>query len=656
MPRDIPVGNGGLLFCYDRQGFLRDIYFPYIGKENHAQGHKFRIGLWVDSAFSWLDDPGWQHALDYEDDTLTASLKFTNGDLGLQLHFRDTVDFHENLFVREIMIHNQTDNEREVRLFFNHDFLLYGTVVGDTACYKPHEKALLHYKGNRYFFINGWAGPKAGFQQYTTGVKGIRGLQGTWVDAEDGELAGHPIAQGSVDSTAALHLRVSSHDASRAYYWIAAGRKWSEVKQLNDCVIKRHPASYIRRTTDYWRLWVNKDDANYADLPPEAGRLYKRSLLILRTNIDNHGSIIAGNDSDILQFNCDTYSYHWPRDGAIVAHALDLAGYPIPSRKFFDFCAETISNDGYFLHKYNPDRSLASSWHPWVMEGKPILPIQEDETGLVLWALWEHFRLYRDLEFIKPIYRPLIKAAAEFLSRYIDPETGLPLPSYDLWEEKRGIHCYTVCTVMAGLNAAMRFTKAFGETGLAEKYRDAYRRMRDGLTQHLFDGDSGRYVRTIFLQPDGRFKIDDTLDASLYGLFAFGGFPVEDDKVMATMRAVHKGLWCHTRIGGLARYENDTYQRDMQNNGNIPGNPWIICTLWYARYRIETARNRVELDKALSLLLWVVERALPSGVLAEQVHSETGEPVSISPLSWSHAEFILTVKSYLSRSRVFKQG
>ena len=55
-------------------------------------------------------------------------------------------------------------------------------------------------------------------------------------------------------------------------------------------------------------------------------REVNRSLLVLRTQIDNGGAIVAANDSDIMQFSRDTYSYVWPRDGALVADSLDLAG------------------------------------------------------------------------------------------------------------------------------------------------------------------------------------------------------------------------------------------------------------------------------------------------------------------------------------------
>ena len=56
-----------------------------------------------------------------------------------------------------------------------------------------------------------------------------------------------------------------------------------------------------------------------------------------------------------------------------------------------------------------------------------------------------------------------------------------------------------------------------------------------------------------------------------------------------------------------------------------------------------------ELQEALPILESVTSRALPSGVLAEQVHPYTNQPLSVSPLTWSHAAFVTTVLEYLLR-------
>ncbi len=300
------------------------------------------------------------------------------------------------------------------------------------------------------------------------------------------------------------------------------------------------------------------------------------------------------------------------------------------------------------MHKYNPDGSLASSWHPWVLEGKPHLPIQEDETGLVIWALWEHFSIHRDVEFIKPLYRKVIKAAADFMCEFVDQGTGLPLPSYNLWEELLGIHTFTVCAVISGLRAAGHFTTAFGETELSEKYVKAADRMRDALTKYLYDNDLGRFLSGVS-ERLGVFKKDFRLDSSLSGLFVFGVFAASDEKIINTMEALKDRLWCKTAIGGMARYENDPYQSIVQPTMEIPGNPWIVCTLWYAHYLIDKATNKDELQASVAILNWVSERALQSGVLAEQIDPFTGEAISVSPLTWSHAAFIIAVQRYLKK-------
>jgi GH15 family glucan-1,4-alpha-glucosidase len=53
MPRDIPVGNGNLLVCFDQEYRIRDLYFPHVGQENHLSGQFCRFGVWAGGRFSW---------------------------------------------------------------------------------------------------------------------------------------------------------------------------------------------------------------------------------------------------------------------------------------------------------------------------------------------------------------------------------------------------------------------------------------------------------------------------------------------------------------------------------------------------------------------------------------------------------------------------
>jgi len=86
----------------------------------------------------------------------------------------------------------------------------------------------------------------------------------------------------------------------------------------------------------------------------------------------------------------------------------------------------------------------------------------------------------------------------------------------------------------------------------------------------------------------------------------------------------------------------------------VAGNPWFVCTLWLADYLIEQAKTEQDLSRPLEVMKWVTDHALPSGVMAEQINPLTGEPLSISPLTWSHATFVGSTQRLLRRLRKMK--
>jgi GH15 family glucan-1,4-alpha-glucosidase len=139
------------------------------------------------------------------------------------------------------------------------------------------------------------------------------------------------------------------------------------------------------------------------------------------------------------------------------------------------------------------------------------------------------------------------------------------------------------------------------------------------------------------------------MDASLIGLWYFGMFAPDDPKIVATMETMRDRLWVKTDVGGVARYEDDYYHQVSDDVQNVPGNPWFICTLWLAQWHIAKARTVDDLKPALDILDWVADRDLRSGVMAEQVHPYTNEPLSVSPLTWSHATLVMTVQEYLAK-------
>lgn len=653
MPRDLPIGNGSLLVNFDSDYYIRDIYYPFVGKENHTEGMRFRFGFWVDGQFAWMTD-GWKKEMKYTDETLVTDVGLSHSDLGIKVRCHDCVDFLENILLRKFTITNSGNKDRDVRLFLHHNFHIMESDVGDTALFDPKINCLLHYKSDRYFLMNFYQEETAGVEHYSIGTAEVNDAEGTWRDAEDGVLGMNPIAQGSVDSTMGLHVKLPAKGMKVVYYWMCVGKKYGQVAGLNQLVLDLSPERFINRTSNYWKLWVNKEGFNYADLPEEIVRLYKRSLLVIRTQIDNNGAIIAANDTDIAVFARDTYSYMWPRDGALVAYALDKAGYLNTTERFFSFCCDVIKNNGYFLHKYNPNGTLASSWHPWIKDNHPVLPIQEDETALVVWSLWQHYRKWRDLEAIRPFFGPLVIRTADFMLHYRDANLGLPHASYDLWEERHGILTFTTAAVIAALDAAANLAELFGEYEKSDSYKDGAKTMKEAMSKHLYSDKHKRFVRMINIKPDGKIEEDLVIDASMYAVFAFGVYEADDEKVVNTMQAIRDHLWIKTDVGGVARYQNDYYHQVSKDIENVPGNPWFICTLWLAQYYIARAKNQKQLKEALEIFKWVESHALKSGVLAEQVDPHNNNPLSVSPLTWSHATVVMCITEYLEKLEKLK--
>jgi GH15 family glucan-1,4-alpha-glucosidase len=423
-----------------------------------------------------------------------------------------------------------------------------------------------------------------------------------------------------------------------------------EVEDLSAYVEERRPESLVRHTANYWRVWATKDGKDFGDLSPELIELYRRSLLIVRSQTDYSGAIIAANDTDVAEVARDHYSYVWPRDGVLVAEAMGKAGYSELPRRFYVLMSKLIEPEGYVLHKYNPDGTLASSWHPWSDgEGNPRLPIQEDESALLLWGLWEHYNLYRDVEYLRPLYRRIVRPVGNFLVSYREPHTGLPAASHDLWEERYGIHAWTVGTVWAGLEAAARFATLFGEYDRAETFRTAAAEICDAALKHLWNPELQTFVRMVTVTTSGHVETHHVPDSSIYGLIRFGMVSPDDPRAIMTMQSLRSSLTCRTDIGGIARYRNDYYYQISDDIENVPGNPWFICTLWMAEYDVMMARSLKDLEPVMATLKWVHARALRSGALAEQVHPLTGAPLSVSPLTWSHSTLVGLIDRYLAR-------
>jgi len=303
--------------------------------------------------------------------------------------------------------------------------------------------------------------------------------------------------------------------------------------------------------------------------------------------------------------------------------------------------------EGLWLQRYWTDGSLAPSWGLH----------QVDETGMVVFAYEAAWRELGDPALDRELW-PSARAAADFLCNFLDEETGLPLPSVDLWEQTDGQHSYSAAATFGGLVAAAAMASRH-EPGLVERYRETAERVRAGIEEHLWSEEHGRYLRSrwvgrsdelgetpprIFDRPlryptravRSVDREDARVDSSLLGLsWPFRAVDPDSPRMRATVEAVAREL--QLEDGGVLRHEDDDY---------AGGNPWLISTLWLGLAERQ-AGSENGLDEAIA---YALARQTQLGLLPEQV-TRDGDPAWVVPLGWSHAMLILAARPELSLVR-----
>lgn len=638
MGRSVMLSNGQMLVGLNKHGLVHDFYYPYVGLENltTARSTRHMIGIWVDGVFSWLDDNNWEIDADFLADALISNITAEHKELGIKLHFSDFIDTKFNAFCRRITVSNNHEHDREIRIFMHQVFQISNYGRADTVLYTPDGPYLYDYKGSCSLLIYSRTSAGTPFDQFSVGLYGVEGKEGTFRDAEDGELSGNLVEHGGVDSVMRCVLKVGPGKSDSIDYWVIASTSQHEAEKIHSQLLKSDFDLRLKSVREWWQNWLAPGIKNLASVPDKYHKQFKKSLLVIKAHIDSRGGIIASCDSSIYNYGRDYYSYVWTRDATLTLLPLIELGYEEEPKRFFEFCANIIHSDGYLMHKYQPDMAIGSTWHPLMHQNHKELAIQEDETAIVIYALCQYYKKNLDEKFIERMYTSLLKPAADFMASFVDESTALPHASYDLWEERFATHTYTVVVTKAALLAAAEVADHLNHPEKALNWRRAAESI-DNAMKLLFDPSKQVYRKSVLLLPKGDLEFNSTVDASsLYGIMSFDPTRRHSDALAQTALAVEKSLHEPLIVGGVARYEGDKY---FMSSDNHPGNPWLICGLWLAQYYIFCHK----FSKAELLIEWVAERASPSGMFPEQVSAEDGSSLSVQPLVWSHASFIETL-------------
>ena len=637
MSRSIVLSNGEMHVGLNDFGMVHDLFYPYVGFENHTIGSdtRHKIGVYVDGKINWLDNGDWTFNFSYPHHALIGRTVATNTKIGIILEFDDFVDANISAFLRNIHIVNAYNREREIKLFMHQAFKIGDSRSNtDTAQYLPDNDAILHYRGRRAFVISGNYRQKP-FDQYSIGVFGLEGKEGTFRDADDGILEPCYVEHGQVDSTIGFTLNLAPYSSDRVDYSISAGKSIREALYIDKQIKDSGFASRLTGTSRWWQKWLKTPLQTAERLPTQHRHNFIVSLMVIKAHIDNKGAVIASTDGSMLNYSRDAYAYCWPRDAALVLWPLIRLGYKTEPHRFFQFAKQTLHPSGYLPHKLRADGAVGSSWHPYKHGDISAPPIQEDETALTVFMFVQYYNIQNDKNILKEFYRDLIVPATNFLADYTDRDTGLPKPSYDLWEEVFTISPYAVATTHAALLAASELADEIKDHKNAIKWRSAAEDMQEAAEQYLYNHNREYFYRGILPKKEG-FEYIDTIDSSsLFGSYFFGLFKEDSKFITNSLNTLKNTFLTAENATSLPRYENDPYRRASGNRSNH----WLITSLWLAQYYI----SNNQIIEARNILNWVAGTASSAGMLSEQINPDDDNAISPSPLAWSHAEYASTL-------------
>lgn len=620
------VGNGKLLATFTDKGELNRIFWPE--PDFYQQINSISIGIrYDDSETRFLNDNVWYTEQVYEDNTAILDTLFENSDYGLRIHQKDFVLKDRDILVRKYNIENISDRTLNIRTFIHTDFITDSMNVRSGMIDFSNNVAVIYNKLSSVSI-----GSQNEFCKFQFGN-----------DAKNAVRYDNLYGKDSISMTSdmgikwALGVCEPGQKLEFNLYFCFGSNINESIDMFND-VKNENSEILLNDTKKYWKdFFKNLNQCSSGN--EKIDEIYLKSLMVFKlfSNVDT-GAILAAAEIDENFSRCGRYGYCWPRDGVFIVKAFNICGMNELAEKFFTVWAKnTQLSNGAWQQRYFLDGKLAPGWG-----------IQIDEIASLIYGIKEHYEYNRQYSFLEEMW-PTIENGLEFLMNNIDEETGLPMASYDLWEERLGEHTYSAGSVVAALRAGAYIAEELQITmPFAERWNKKAEEIKIAIEEKLWNKDEKRFYRGIKTRLNwwncgtSEIKLNDlgdklevadvdpTVDISLLGLTVpFNVFDVKDEKIKKSVRDIEERLDGFPS-GGYGRYEYDSY---------IGGNPWVISTLWLALYYLEAG----DFEKGKELFGWAVKHSTRLGFLPEQVDKFSGEPAWVMQLAWSHAMFVIVL-------------
>ncbi len=311
--------------------------------------------------------------------------------------------------------------------------------------------------------------------------------------------------------------------------------------------------------------------------------LYRVNLMIAKMCQAENGAV--------LYVGCDDYGARaWPRDGIWYAIGMDYAGHHAEAEKALQWCTTLKrKDDGLFYVNYLVDGDQPDWTQP-----------EFDYFGEILAGFWLHYLFTRQPEWLAQ-HGVFLRGCAEAIVNLLD-ENNLVRADTSIWEDHLAQNTFTSGMCAFGLWCAARVAETLGHGELALFWEGTGQRMKQAILTLPYDATRG----CLTVSPGSHY-----VDGAVLTLNSWFPLLRGEEKFERGLLAIVDALW-HDALGGLKRREaeENTPRQDWDKF------PWPGVTLWAADAFVEAGRWQ----DATRCLDWVIDHAMPEGIIAENVH------------------------------------
>lgn len=372
--------------------------------------------------------------------------------------------------------------------------------------------------------------------------------------------------------------------------------------------------------------------------------IYKKSLEYFDEVCFPNGAVLASLPNR-------RYNYVYPRDTALVIRALIKIGRYDQVKRTLKFFIKNQTELGEWAQRYTREGKVAS-----------YKPPQLDSNGLILWSFWKYFEKTGDEALLKKAWDKIVKGVKFIQEQYIPEEKVLfSINSIHEWPPiESGFDVWVNYSCYAGIKASVKVARKLGYSSYAKEWNNFAKDLWKGIHKNLVYKKRFRKLRN-------HIKINDA-DVSCFAPYVLELVSPHNYLMKNTVKYIRKNLW-DKELGGIHRYLKK-HGLPGRNNGGY--GPYSMYTGWLAQYYIDVE----DYKKAKESINWFIEYTkngyIPEHVATkeeflewvkgakkvgrfytvgrkEEAHNvmQSSEFVNkglsywVTPLTWSHAEFVI---------------